>query len=202
MSREGILFIVSGPSGVGKGTVLKEVLKRLDDNVTVSVSVTTRKPREGEVNGVHYHFISTEEFIKLKETNGMFEYVEALDCGYGTPRKPVEESIANGRDVILEIETIGAQKVREKTDCVSIFIAPPSASELWRRLTSRGTEDDAQIEKRIEKCRTELPCMYDYDYVVVNEELNVCADEVAGIINAERHKVSKNKDLIAKIIKN
>ena len=197
----GILFIISGPSGVGKGTVLKRVCENAGD-ISVSVSVTTRKPREGEIDGIHYSFITQDAFKNLVKTDGMYEYVEALDCGYGTPKKAVNEKLSRGEDVILEIETIGAANIRKKFDCVSIFIAPPNLSELKRRLIKRQTETSSQIEKRLAKCRTELPCAVEYDYIVINDELEKCIEEVTSIITAERCKVSKNIEKINKILEN
>ena len=199
MNREGTIFVVSGPSGVGKGTVLNEVMK-LIDGATVSVSATTRKPRAGEIDGVHYHFVTSEQFEKMIEEDGLYEYVRALGCCYGTPKQAVLDLLNQGQDVILEIETIGAEKVRKRADCISIFVAPPSASDLKARLSFRGTETDEQIEARLKKCEKELPCMYNYDYIVINDEIKSCARQVAGIIEAERHRVEKNKKLIEKII--
>ena len=200
MSRgRGILFIVSGPSGVGKGTVLSRVCDDMRD-ISVNVSVTTRQPREGEINNVHYTFIGKEEFDRLVREDGMYEYVEALGCGYGTPKKAVDDKLANNEDVILEIETIGAEKIRKTRECVSIFIMPPSFSELQRRLEARMTETPEQIKKRMDKCREELPCAYQYDYVVLNDDLASCIRKVDAIIEAERQKVDRNRDNIAKIL--
>ncbi len=200
MSRgRGILFVISGPSGVGKGTVLKKVCEDMKD-ISVSVSVTTRKPRAGEIDGVHYNFISKNRFKELVESGGMYEYVEVLGCGYGTPKQAVDERLAKDEDVILEIETQGAEKIRSVRECVSIFIVPPSLSELKRRLEERKTENSAQIEGRMAKCRQELPCAYDYDYVVLNDDLESCIRKVDAIIEAERQKVSRNIKNIDKII--
>lgn len=200
MSRgRGILFIVSGPSGVGKGTVLSQVCDDMRD-ISVNVSVTTRQPRAGEINNVHYTFITKDEFKKLVEEDGMYEYVEVLDCGYGTPKKAVDDKLANNEDVILEIETIGAEKIKKQRECVSIFIMPPSFSELQRRLESRKTETPEQIKRRMDKCRDELPCAYRYDYVVLNDDLASCVRKVDAIIEAERQKSARNKENIAKIL--
>lgn len=199
-SGKGILFIVSGPSGVGKGTVLKQVCEDMRD-ISVNVSVTTRKPREGEIDGVHYRFITADAFERFVESDGMYEYVRVLDYGYGTPKTYVDEKLSKGEDVILEIETIGAQKIREKHACVSIFIVPPSLEELQRRLESRGTETKEQIQKRMNKCREELKCIDRYDYVVLNDEIGRCVQKVDAIIEAERQKVFRNKEDIEKIVK-
>lgn len=200
MSRgRGILFVISGPSGVGKGTVLKRVCEDMKD-ISVNVSVTTRKPREGEIDGVHYYFITKERFRELAESDGMYEYVEAFDTGYGTPRKEVDDKLSRNEDVILEIETTGAENVRKKHQCVSIFIVPPDLAELKRRLEDRKTETKEQIAKRMAKCKKELPCAYDYDYVVLNDDLDSCVRKVDAIIEAERQKVSRNIKNIDKII--
>lgn len=201
MSRgRGILFIVSGPSGVGKGTVLKRVCSDMKD-ISVNVSVTTRRPREGEIDGIHYRFISPEEFTELIQSDGMYEYVKALDCGYGTPKKYVDEKLQKQEDVILEIETMGAKKIRESHECVSIFIVPPDLTELQRRLENRGTETKEQIQKRMNKCREELKCIDEYDYVVLNDDIDSCVRKVDAIIEAERQKVFRNKKNIEKITK-
>lgn len=200
MSREqGILFVISGPSGVGKGTALKRVCE-IVGNISVNVSVTTRKPRKGEINGIHYTFISATEFKNLIKEDGMYEYVDALDCGYGTPKKAVDDKLNSGEDVILEIETIGAEKISSMRETVNIFIAPPSMTELKRRLVERQTETEEQIEKRLAKCMTELPCMYRYDYVVVNDDLDKCVKDLSAIIISERLKVSRNIKKIDEII--
>ena len=195
---KGILFIISGPSGVGKGTILAEVLKRLDD-ISVSVSVTTRKPRQGEIDGVSYYFITDEQFDDLIKNDGLYEYVRTLDKAYGTPKQPVIDKLNQGKDVILEIETFGAETIRKTTECVSIFIAPPSMSVLKSRLCERGTETPEQIKKRLDKCVNEIDCIGYYDYVVINDVLSQCAEEVVGIITAERCKTFRNKTEIKTI---
>ncbi len=169
-------------------------------DISVNVSVTTRKPREGEIDGVHYYFITKERFRELVESDGMYEYVEAFDTGYGTPRKEVDDKLSRNEDVILEIETTGAENVRKKHQCVSIFIVPPDLTELKRRLEDRKTETKEQIAKRMAKCKKELPCAYDYDYVVLNDDLDSCVRKVDAIIEAERQKVSRNIKNIDKII--
>ena len=194
--------MVSGPSGTGKGTVLKRVFER-GENLHYSVSATTRSPREGEKDGVNYFFISNEEFDRMIADGEMLEYVEKFTNRYGTPKNYVERLLSEGKDVVLEIETIGAGNVRKKMpECVSVFIAPPSLKELWSRLKGRNT-DDAKIEKlRFETSREELLSAYDYDYVVINDEVERCADVVLSIIDAERSKVDRNKDVITKILNN
>ena len=196
---KGILFVISGPSGVGKGTVLKRVCERVQD-IAVSVSVTTRAPRAGEIDGVHYFFISQDKFQTLIREDGLYEYVEALGKGYGTPKKEVDDKLKSGSDVILEIETIGAEKIRKARECVGIFIAPPSLTELKKRLSERQTETPEQISVRMQKCADELPCAYDYDYFVINDDLDECVNKVVGIIESERLKAKRNRQEIEKTI--
>ncbi|MBR1746768.1 MAG: guanylate kinase [Clostridia bacterium] len=200
--KRGILFVVSGPSGTGKGTVLKEVFASVT-NLHYSVSATTRAPRAGEVDGVNYFFVTNEQFDRMIADGEMLEYVEKFTNRYGTPRQYVERLLAEGKDVVLEIETIGAENVRRSMpECVSVFIAPPSLKELWNRLKGRST-DRSDIEKlRFETSREELASAYGYDYVVINDEVKRCADAIAAIIRAERSKVGRNKDVIKSILEN
>lgn len=201
MGRKGILFVISGPSGTGKGTVLKEVFKNIK-NLHYSVSATTRAPRNGEIDGVNYFFISQEKFDDMVKNNEMLEYVSKFTNNYGTPKKAVENMLESGKDVILEIETIGSTKVQNCMDCVSIFIAPPSLKDLWERLDKRNTEVESKKRIRFETSREELLCAYNYDYLVINDVVSECAQSVVSIIISERYKVSRNKDVIEKILQN
>lgn len=201
MSR-GILFVFSGPSGTGKGTVLKEVFKNIK-NLHYSVSATTRAPRRGELEGVNYYFIGNDKFDKMIADGEMLEYVAKFTNRYGTPKKTVETMLNNGMDVILEIETIGAENVRRSMpECVSIFIAPPSLTELWARLKGRNTDSDNIEKLRFETSREEIMSAYNYDYIVINDKVTRCARQVVEIIEAERNKVERNKHLIEKILNN
>ena len=198
---KGTLFIVSGPSGCGKGTVLAEILKQ--DNVYYSVSATTRTPRPGEVNGVNYPFLSKDEFEKLIENGGMLEYANYCGNYYGTPKKPVEDMLAEGKNVILEIEVQGALKVMEKCpEAVSVFILPPSLKELRRRLHKRGTETEEVIEKRIGEAAGEIRKAINYDYVMINGELEIAVSDLLSIINSQKLKKENSEYLIDEVLEN
>ncbi len=201
MMSKGTLFIVSGPSGCGKGTVLAEILKQ--DNVYYSVSATTRTPRPGEVDGVNYHFLSKDEFEKLIENDGMLEYANYCGNYYGTPKKPVEDMLAEGKNVILEIEVQGALKVMEKCpEAVSVFILPPSLKELRRRLHKRGTETEEVIEKRIGEAAGEIRKAINYDYVMINGELEIAVSDLLSIINSQKLKKENSEYLIDEVLEN
>jgi len=182
--RRGKTFVVSGPSGVGKGTVLKELFKKRD--VYYSVSATTRAPREGEINGVHYHFVDTETFRAMIAKDALLEYAEYAGNYYGTPKRYVDEAMEQGRDVILEIELQGARKVYAKRpETVRVFIAPPSWGELERRLISRGTDAPEKIAQRLRQARVELENAGEYDYMVVNDNVEKAAAQLDAILCAE-----------------
>ena len=201
MMSKGTLFIVSGPSGCGKGTVLAEIFKQ--DNVYYSVSATTRAPRPGEINGVNYHFLSKDEFEKLIENDGMLEYANYCGNYYGTPKKPVEDMLADSKNVILEIEVQGALKVMEKCpEAVSVFILPPSLKELRRRLHKRGTETEEVIEKRIGEAAGEIRKAVNYDYVMINGELEIAVSDLLSIINSQKLKKENSEYLIDEVLEN
>lgn len=184
---KGLLLVISGPSGVGKGTVLSRVFAK-DSNLFYSISATTRAPRKGEKDGVQYYFISKERFESLVHNDGVLEYAEFCDNYYGTPRAIVEEMRQNGKDVVLEIERNGALQVMEKcNDAISIFIMPPSVESLKERLVGRGTEDEAVIEQRMKQASLELAGAQDYKYIVVNDEVERAADEIIEIIKNNRN---------------
>ncbi len=181
-ARRGNLFIVSGPSGAGKGTLVKELASTVDD-VWVSVSATTRAPRPGEVEGVHYHFVTDEEFDELVAAGGLLEWAEVHGNRYGTPRADVEEHVAEGKQVLLEIDPQGAFQVRdERPDSVLIFILPPSREELSRRLRLRGSETEEQVAVRMQTAERELALVGKYDHVVINDDVSRATDEIARII--------------------
>ena len=182
--KRGTLFVYSGCSGVGKGTIMKELIKA-DSSVKLSVSATTREPRVGEINGVHYCFVSKEEFTKMIEEDGFLEHEEYCGNFYGTPKKPVEEMLSKGFNVFLEIEVKGAVSVINRfPECVSIFILPPSLDELERRLRERGTEEEDVIRKRLETAIDELKMAPFYKYQVVNNELPKAVEEILDIIKS------------------
>lgn len=184
--RQGTLILYTGSSGVGKGTILAELMKR-DDNLRLSVSNTTRAPREGEVDGVHYNFVSIEEFEKQIAQDGYLEYAKYCDNYYGTPKKQVFELLDEGYDVFLEIEVQGGVQILEKyPDILSIFILPPSMEVLEHRLNKRGTEDAETIKKRLEQAEEEIKYKDRYKYNVVNAELEKAVDEIMDILKRER----------------
>ena len=202
MKRKGNLIVISGPSGTGKGTIVKQILEK-DNNLVISVSATTRLPRTGEQNGKDYHFLNKEDFKTMIENDGLLEYAEYCDNFYGTPKQVVEQALNNGNDVILEIEVQGAQKIREKCpDSVSIFVAPPSMHELRARLKNRSTESDEVIDKRTAQAAVELKCANDYNYIVVNDKLEKCVLDILSIINAERYKTEKMSSFINELSHN
>lgn len=181
---KGLLIVLSGPSGCGKGTIVQEILK--DGDCAVSVSATTRSPREGEVDHVHYHFITKEEFERRIAHDGLLEYAEYCDSYYGTPRAEVEAIRASGKHVILEIEVQGAFQVRERCpEAILVFTIPPSIAELRRRLEKRGTESAEVVEKRIARAQEELPLAKHYDYVVLNDALEDAVADFRSIIRTE-----------------
>ena len=187
--KKGFLLVISGPSGVGKGTVLHDLMNT-QKNLVYSVSVTTRKSRPGEIEGVSYFFKSHEEFERMIEEDKFLEYAKVHDNYYGTPKDFVEEKINEGKIVILEIDVQGALNVKKNIDNgVYIFLAPPSLSELKNRIVNRGTETESDINLRMNNARKELSYIKNYDYLVVNDHLNSAINLVNEIINAEKHRV-------------
>ena len=196
MQKSGKLFIISGPSGVGKSTVLKALFREHPD-LYFSVSATTRAPREGEIDGVHYRFIKSEQFLQMVQENEFLEYAEYVGSFYGTPRGPVEDAMAQGHDAFLDIEIQGAQQVYEKRpDAVRIFIAPNSWAELERRLTERGTDSAEKIQKRLVRAKVELQTADTYDYFVINDTVENAVREINAIMLAEHCRPSERMEIL------
>ncbi len=201
LNERGLLIVLSGPSGVGKGTVRKALFDLEGHDLVYSTSMTTRPRREGEVEGVDYYFVSREEFEQRIRDDAFLEWAEFVGHYYGTPRDKVDEQLKQGKEVVLEIEVQGALQVREKAkDGVFIFIAPPNREALYRRLLRRGTESGDTIQKRMDKAEREFPLAHKYDYIVVNDEVTNAADRVLAIIRAEHARteraIHKYKELL------
>lgn len=199
MKRKGILIVVSGFSGAGKGTLVKKLVEEYD-GYALSVSATTRQPRTGEQDGREYFFIQKEQFEQKIAENGLIEYACYCDNYYGTPREYVERQLADGKDVILEIEIQGALKIKEQYgDALLLFVMPPSADELRRRLVGRGTETEEVIDKRMRRAAEEAEGIEQYEYIVVNDDLDVCVRQLHEIIVAAHNTPNRNKELINNI---
>ena len=196
LNRKGLLLVVSGPSGAGKGTICKALLNK-NDQIKLSVSATTRKPRNGEVHGVNYFFIEIEEFTKMIENGEFLEYAQIYDNFYGTPKAAIIECLEKGQDVILEIEMQGARQIKEVyPEGVFIFVLPPSLEELKSRIVGRGTETQEEIEKRFSCAFEEINQIVNYDYFIVNEDIEKSVSDVEAIICAEKNKVTRYKNNI------
>lgn len=192
LDERGLLVVLSGPSGVGKGTVREALFKMPGHDLVYSVSMTTRAPRQGEVHGREYFFASRYEFEERIKAHQFLEYAEFVGNYYGTPADVVERQLAEGKEVVLEIEVNGALQVREKMkEAIFIFIAPPTMEDLYARLRSRGTESKEIVEARCEKARREVELAYLYDYIVVNDTVENAADKIVAIIRAEHAKTER-----------
>lgn len=197
MNKKGVLIVISGFSGVGKGTVVKKLIEKY--HYSLSISATTREPRPGEVDGKDYYFKSVADFRNLIDYNGFIEWAQYVENYYGTPRKYVEDELDNGNNVILEIEVQGAMRVKEQyPDAVLIFITAPDAVSLKSRLEGRGTEDAKVIAKRLKRAYEETDDMVKYDYLVINDDLDTCVDNVNAVIVAESFKTANNQEYITK----
>lgn len=197
---KGRVFIISGPSGSGKDTVLKEVFA-IDPTVKFSISTVSRPMRQGEKEGEKYHFISRELFQSLLKEDAFLEYNVYADNYYGTPKKPVLDAVEKGENIILEIDVNGAEKIRRIIpDAVSIFIMPPSYKELKRRLSSRGTETAEVIEKRLKIALDEIKRAKEYDFIVKNDVISVAANDILHIINADKLKFERQEDFINEVL--
>ncbi len=196
--RKGILFVVSGPSGVGKTSMIKSIISEMEDAV-FSVSCTTRPKRPGEVDGEDYFFVSEEEFKKMIEEDAFLEWARVHGYLYGTPKKFVEDTVNKGKDVILDIDVQGALSVKKKAeDAVYIFIAPPSIEDLRERLEKRKTEDREAMERRLEDARWELQLIEEFDYLIINRDLVEAINDLKSIMRSERLKTARQKEMIEK----
>ena len=199
-NKKGLLIIFSGPSGSGKGTIMKSLLAQREDTV-LSVSMTTRAPRPGEIDGYHYHFVTREVFEKTIAEDGFLEYAEYNGNYYGTPEAPIRRLLNEGKNVMLEIEVQGAEKVMDhRSDVVSIFITTPSFEELERRLRGRGTEDDEVIARRMKAAEEELRNAEHYQYVVLNDDVDAAVSRVNSIIDAETMRYSHMKNTVLEVM--
>lgn len=197
--NKGSLIIISGPSGSGKDTVLKKLFEKMPE-IEFSISSVSRAMREGEVQGEKYNFITRAEFEKMIADDALLEYNVYCDNYYGTPKAPVEKCIASGGEIILEVDVNGAANVRKNcADNFSVFIAPPSFEVLRNRLINRGTETPEVVEKRLAQAKNELDRAKEYDYIVVNDDLDVAVEELKNIIISERHRIDRNSDILAKL---
>ena len=199
MNQQGILVVVSGFSGAGKGTLMKELLKRYD-NYALSVSATTRQPREGEKDGEDYFFVNREYFQQMIEEGRLVEYAQYVNHYYGTPRDYVEKKMAEGKDVILEIEIQGALKVKKRfPEALLIFVTPPSAGELRRRLVGRGTETIEVINARLRRAAEEASGMEAYDYLLINDEIDACVEQMHQLITLQHSKTCYHLDFLSRM---
>lgn len=196
IARRGLMLVLSSPSGAGKTTLSRKLLQE-DANVTLSISVTTRPPRPGEINGRDYHFISDARFDEMVRDDDLLEWARVFDYRYGTPRRAVAKALAEGRDVLFDIDWQGTQQLREKarSDLVSIFVLPPSVPELERRLRSRAQDDEQTIRKRMAKAADEVSHWAEYDYVVINTDIDHAFSEARAILYAERLKRERQPGL-------
>ena len=196
----GKLIVISGPSGVGKSTVLKRVMEQTP-NLHFSVSATTRPMRPGEVDGLNYFFVSREAFQQMISDGALLEYAEYVGNYYGTPEQPVNDQLAAGYDVVLEIEVQGGKQIKTVApDCISIFLVPPSLEVLEKRLRGRGTETEAVIQERLAAAREEIPHVLDYDYTVVNDTVEQAVIDIQAILEAEKLRVSRDQDIVERIL--
>ena len=194
-SRRGIIFIVASPSGAGKTTISRRALKEIG-GLTASVSFTTRAPREGEIDGVDYHFVNDGEFDRRLRAGEMAEWARVFDSRYGTPRQPLDQAVASGGDILLDIDIQGVRQLRAAypADSVTIFVLPPGFRELEERLRGRGTEDEPAIERRLHRAREEARAYPEYDYLIVNADIEESISRLAAVVGAERQRVTRLRE--------
>ncbi len=197
--NKGSLIVISGFSGSGKGTIVSELINRYDGYV-VSVSATTRKPRENEIYGMHYFFKTESEFELMIERGELIEYARYVDNYYGTPKEYVENMLKAGKNVILEIEVIGAKKIKELyNDAVMVFVMPPNIAKLKDRLENRGTEDESVLKQRLNRSKEELEYTKYYEYILINDKLDFAVEDMHSIVCAHKHKMKFNEEFLRKI---
>ncbi len=198
--KKGLLLVLSGFAGSGKGTIMKSIVEKYD-RYALSVSATTRSPRPGEEHGREYFFMDKGEFEELIRDDKLFEYAQYVDNYYGTPKEYVEEQRNAGKDVFLEIEIQGALQIKEAVpDAILIFVMPPSVAELKKRLVGRGTETEEVIERRMKRASEEAKGVEKYDYLLINDDIDACVEELHGIVLSEHRKVSRNMPTIDKML--
>jgi guanylate kinase len=197
LARRGLLFILSSPSGAGK-TTLSRMLLESDPEICLSVSATTRPPRPGEEDGVHYHFVSDAEFDRMVEDDDFYEWAHVFNHRYGTPKGEIREGLKRGQDYLFDIDWQGTQQLKQKDeqDVVTVFVLPPSLDELRRRLEARAQDSDEVIDSRMERARAEISHWAEYDYVVVNDDVDECFDRVCEVLDAERMRRTRQTGLI------
>ena len=197
LARRGLMFILSSPSGAGK-TTLSRMLLAADNEIKLSVSATTRPPRPGEIDGVHYHFVSEAEFDRMVEEDDFYEWAHVFGHRYGTPKGKIRAALKEGQDFLFDIDWQGTQQLYQKDqqDVVRVFILPPSIDELHRRLKGRATDSTEVINARMERARAEISHWDGYDYVIINDDVNLCFDKVHAILEAERMKRARQTGLI------
>ncbi|WP_337266498.1 guanylate kinase [Oryzifoliimicrobium ureilyticus] len=204
IARRGLMLVISSPSGAGKSTIARNLLDQ-DKQISLSVSVTTRPRRQSEIEGVHYHFISQREFERRRDSDSLLEWAQVHGNFYGTPREPVEEAMGEGRDMLFDIDWQGAQQLQEKmkADVVSIFILPPSMTELQSRLHRRAEDTEEVIRTRLANSRAEIEHWREYDYVIVNDDLQAAFDSIQSIVKAERLRRDRRHgmfDFVTKLV--
>ena len=199
-NKEGVLIVLSGPSGTGKGTIVQRLLEQHDD-IVLSVSMTTRDPRPGELERVHYFFRTREEFEETLANNGFLEHAEYSGNLYGTPEAPIRRWLSEGKNVILEIEVQGAEQVIDnRSDVVSVFLVPPSMAELERRLRNRCTETEESIQRRLKTARQEMTRAFKYNYVVLNDEVEKATERINHIIDTESMRYDRMENLVMEVL--
>lgn len=197
LHRRGLLFILSSPSGAGKTTLSRRLLEA-DPGISLSISATTRPPRPGEEDGVHYHFVSDAEFDRMIEEDDFYEWAHVFGYRYGTPKGLIRAGLKDGRDYLFDIDWQGTQQLKQKDDqdVVTVFVLPPSLTELRRRLESRAQDSEAVIDSRMERARAEISHWAEYDYVVINDDVDECFDRVREVLDAERMRRTRQTGLI------